>query len=552
MSKFQIPDSLDGLSVDDILDLRAKAKSAASAILDGDSVSTEDIALAEQYAKFMDDADARVVAIREEQTATDARLAALRESVAKDAPKEPEAKKEPEPEAKEPEPEPVSENTDAEPEAVAEETPVPVAASAVSRAAANAPEPKAPLMNKKDMVITAAADIAGIRSGSTLKSVEEVTTAAMKRIKSFPKGTKSATRIQQGIAEFDLYASRDDGMYQGNPDYKTDQDVLVAAAAERRLPGNSLVAAGGWCAPPEVLKDFCSEVSTDGILDLPSMTVRSGSVMYTKGPDFSTIFADADGDWWLTEAEVIADTAKPCIEVECPTWDTITMDVTGVCVSAGILTNAAYPELVRAYIENVLIAHQHKIGAALYSAIDTASTALSGYTSVSATDSLAALEMYIEWVRNSKRWAFNTTVEVLLPKWYQAVVKWDLANRNNLNPAEVTDAMVNRVFAAKNLSVQWLYNTGQDAAEAGGVITPATTVDAIFYRAGTFVKLTNDLITLDGVYDSTNIKTNGYTALFTEEGIGLAQMCGDAYKVALEVCTSGQAGALDLTCTPAV
>ena len=121
--------------------------------------------------------------------------------------------------------------------------------SAVARAAANAKPVEAP-MNKKGMTITAAADISGIASGSVLENVEQVTKAAMKRLASFPKGRSGkGSRIRQGIATFDVYDSRDDGMFQGNPDFKTDQDVLVAAASERRLKGGALTAAGGWCAP---------------------------------------------------------------------------------------------------------------------------------------------------------------------------------------------------------------------------------------------------------------------------------------------------------------
>lgn len=59
------------------------------------------------------------------------------------------------------------------------------------------------------------------------------------------------------------------------------------------------------------------------------------------------------------------------------------------------------------------------------------------------------------------------------------------------------------------------------------------------YPAGTFVKLSLDVITLDAVYDSTNITTNTYTALFAEEGIALANTCFDAKRISLPLSVSG-------------
>lgn len=552
MSKFKIPESLTDLDVDGLLDLRSQARKAAADLVADESPSAEDITAAEAIVEFIASADARIAELRDADQKTQDRLAAIRA-----ASEETEGEPGDEDEGDEPEAEPEGDDDDeAEDEEVVVEESVAkesvmasaTKTSAVARAAANARPVEAP-MNKKGMTITAAADIAGIVSGSELKDSTALTAAAMKRFKSFPKGKKGqGGRIRQGIATIDVGASRTDGMFQGNPDFKTDQDVLVAAASAARLEGGSLVAAGGWCAPSETLYDFCSEVSTDGILSLPSMTVNTGSIRYTQGPDFAAIFANADGDWNLTEAEVIADTEKPCIEVECPDWDELTLDVTGVCVSAGILTNSAYPELVKAYIENVLIAHQHKVAGRLYSSISTASTTLTGVTGITEIDGLGALEMVIEHTKSVKRMNMNEEFEVLLPAWYKASIRRDLANRSGIDPINVSDAQIDAAFRSRNLAVQWLYNTGQDITRAVNALTVPATVNAVFYRPGTFLKLTTDLIELDGIYDSTNIKTNGYTALFSEEGIKLANLCGDGYKIALPVCHMGNAGALDLTC----
>ena len=57
------------------------------------------------------------------------------------------------------------------------------------------------------------------------------------------------------------------------------------------------------------------------------------------------------------------------------------MGVAYACIRAGILTNAAYPELIRRYIEGTLIAQQHALTARLIAeaeAVTGAALALTG------------------------------------------------------------------------------------------------------------------------------------------------------------------------------
>ena len=76
---------------------------------------------------------------------------------------------------------------------------------------------------------------------------------------------------------------------------------------------------------------------------------------------------------------------------------------------------------------------------------------------------------------------------------------------------------------------------------------PAT-VDILLYPAGTFVKGTADVISLDAVYDSTLLKQNMYTALFVEEGILVANRCMDACAIRVPVCASGKVGGTLAAC----
>lgn len=548
MSKFKVPETLEGLSIDDLLDLIAAGKKAAADLVKDDDAASEDIEQAEAIVAFIDQAKDRITEVRAAEQERADKLSRIRTASAEEEPEEAEEDDGEAPESDEAEEEPAEDEVAAE-EAAPELEAVAASAtkktSARKRAAENAPEPEAPV-SKKLVTITAAADISGIPAGKEFGDLNEVTDAAIKRLAAFPKtrvGGPNGMRMRQGIATFNIGSAREDGLYIGNPDFGSDQAVMEAASNERRLAGNSLVAAGTWCAPADTLMGFCVEESTDGILDLPTVSAPRGAVRFTRGPDFATIFADADGDWNYTTTQVEADTEKPCTEVECPDWTEVELDVTGVCIGAGILTNSAYPELVRRYTEATLVAHQHKVATRAYTAIMAGSTALtfaSGATTI--TDALGHLELTAEYIRQTKRMSRSTTFEVLLPFYVRAVFRADLARRNGVDLINVTDQRLDQHLAVRGIRAQWLYNVGDITNTAGALTIPAT-LQFPFYKAGTWVRLTKDVITLDGIYDSTNIKTNTYTSLFTEEGIKVVNMCGTSYKVTIPLVATGATGA---------
>jgi hypothetical protein len=60
------------------------------------------------------------------------------------------------------------------------------------------------------------------------------------------------------------------------------------------------------------------------------------------------------------------------------------------------------------------------------------------------------------------------------------------------------------------------------------------------YPAGTWLRGSDDTIRLETIYDSTKLSTNQYTALFTEEGVLVAQVCNGGSRVVESIfCASG-------------
>jgi hypothetical protein len=404
----------------------------------------------------------------------------------------------------------------------------------VAKAAGSAPAPVAPA--RPSPVIRASADVPGFATGSVLSDLDDVVEGFIQRFSNFPKGKVGQMQNRYGVAS--ITKQRSDGLTIDN--FKSVQDLIQAASVETRLPGGSLTAAGGWCAPSETLYDLCTIESTDGLWDLPSVQVNRGGIIFTKGPSFEDFYAYA-ATAFQTEAEAEAGTLKVCIPVECPPFEEVRLDAAYACVSAGILTNAAYPELIRRYIEGTLIAQQHAISARMIEAAEAITGPAIPVPDVwaNALSILHTLELVAEGERERFRMSRSATLEVILPFWVRPALRADLANRTGVELTNVTDAMLDSHFTNRGIRVQWLYNY-QPLDVTGGIATDyPDTLETIMYPAGTFVMLTDDVIRLDAVYDSVGLSTNTYTAIFAEEGVALANVCHDPRRLSIDLAVTG-------------
>lgn len=320
-----------------------------------------------------------------------------------------------------------------------------------------------------------------------------------------------------------------------------------AAANQAALPGGSLVAAAGWCAPSEILYDlFELENGTSGILDLPELQISRGGIQFTPGPDFSAIWAGT-GYFHQTEAQVIAATPKTCMVVPCPSFTEKRLEVEGVCITGAFLQDRGYPEMVARFTRGAMIAHRRKMnafkiaqvvaGSTLVNYDATALVALSVETDdVSLASRLLWItEIQITDYRYKHRMADDAMLEVLLPSWLRLVIRADVQRRTGTSAEEafeITNQMIDGWLRMRGARVQWLmdwqdvYSGGSATLSFGGTTLtrlPPRTVDMVIYAAGTFVAGVSDVIRLDTVYDSTNLVLNQYTQLFTEEGILVAK-----------------------------
>lgn len=320
----------------------------------------------------------------------------------------------------------------------------------------------------------------------------------------------------------------------------------------------ALVASGGFCAPSEIIYDLCPTASMEGLLDHPTVIVRRGGLRWPQTPDFSTIYSNIGFN--QTEAQAAAGTVKQCYDIPCPGFSEQRLNAIGVCLRSGILTAQAYPELIEYYVEQSLIAHAHQVNAFKLAQMTTLATSVHFTPTGTAPGSAAygpgampsifsALEIQVEDLRYKYRFGLDEVMECVAPAWAEPLIRSDLSKRMGVELENVTDAAIREYFTNRNMNLtlvrDWqdaLTNTGSPGVGFGGtspIMAYPGTVGFLIYHPDTFVIGQADVIDLSAIYDSTNITTNTFTRLFSEEGVLVGRRCFEPRYVQIDTCPTG-------------
>lgn len=534
-----IADLLSSASDEELSSFRTEAATEYKTVRASEDLTPEQVELLEAYATITSES-LKVEGIRQESAAKLAALDGVIEQAAskKEEPDTPDA---PQADA---EPDPPKQQEDKSGDFSLGKLPKGATDDAKKTAAA------------KPTNVFAATDALGKPSGEAFGSVIEIANAVTQRIQRYSgsRAGVSAAPVRNGVAVF--RRTIDPELNIDGKEGPALEAVFDRAADQARLPGGSLTAAGGWCAPSETLYDLCEDNSTNfGIIGLPEVTGSRGGIRYSSGTDLATLFANANVGKVLTEANVIAGTAKVPVEVPCPTPVETRMDVVYSWVNSPILTRHAYPEQVANFIQKVLSAHRHKVNASVIGRMAAASVAqdLSNFGSTTtvtdtsaASNVLESADLVGEDLRDKYRLDEDATIEGVAPSWVRSIIRADLARRNGIDKFDVTNAMIDTWFAVRNVRMQW----ARDWQTFNS--TPQTTwfaeAQIMYYVPGTLIKLSDDVLTLDTLYDSTNLAQNMYSALFTEEGLAVVKRCFESRLVTVKVCPSGTTGSQNGVC----
>lgn len=450
---------------------------------------------------------------------------------------------------------------------LSEARPSPAGSGARSLAAARSHQP-AVAQPPRRLQVHAGADIPKVSRGGEVENLDQLAYALRQRAKSMPI---THTEPQAGRwLEYDqvpgaVVASIDNDW----PDVIDGERSSAREVEElwhHLVDGDraeALVAGGGWCAPSETRYDFYNITCTDGLLDLPSFGVQRGGIKFPVSPSFKDLFtgtfSPSGVPWLWTETDDIATVTgapnKPCVRVPCPTFSEVRLECYGLCVTAGNLTNDAYPEATQNYLRYVYAAHERAVNARYMQQILALSTAAVSGTGMLGGGAISVdLPASVEWEAIDYRAAYNmcdtAVLEVIFPYWIRAPIRTDIAARTGREVLDVTNSEIDALFTSRGVRPQWVKDwqmrgTNQPGVTGGTVRYPSA-VTFLLYAAGTFVRGNGLVLDLGVVRDSVLNAENDYTAAWMEECHLIARLGHEARAFTVNICAAGRTGNNDL------
>lgn len=425
------------------------------------------------------------------------------------------------------------------------------------------------IAQSQSLSLVAAANVPGFNSEQVLKGFGELGQAYAGRAKAYASRLQSGSRVRgskstagleftngskltdkaerYGVAR--LEKAKNEFTITEGMSTQDAYDLIMRAASEKRLGGGSLVAAGGWCSPSDIVYGFLELETAEGMLNIAEIQAAHGGIQFTKGPQLGELLTNTDLGWVMTEAQAEAGTyTKPVFDIECPDWDEVRMDAVGYALRAGLLTDATYPQLLQRYLALALIVHARRMNQATIARISSMITTTSTFANVGATPSLTAdlldaIELGALRIREQYSMGLNATVEAIFPIWVKMLVRSDLSRRTGVdNMLSVTDQQIDAWFKQRQIAPQFVRDyqsiNGSAVTTPGGTAnwtTMPNKVEFMLYPAGSFVKLATNVIDLDTVYDQDNLTKNQFLAAFYEEGFAVANTGGSGLKITVNL-----------------
>lgn len=414
--------------------------------------------------------------------------------------------------------------------------------ASLAAASRHAPRTPAVIAPRSESVLVASADIPGFAQGAHLATMDNLTRAVHSRARALPdrSGEVMVASLQR------------DFRFQLGLNSKAEEIDEVFKAM---LDVDTLVAAGGWCAPSEISYDFFNVVCESGMLDLPTVGISRGGLQYPTSPSFGDV---AGQIWSWTETQDIAAATgtaqsgtKPCYRVACPAYNNVRLACDGLCLTMGNLMNDAFPELVANQMRLLFAAQAHYTNAGVIQQLVTGSTPVV-YNTVTghgvAAPLLEAIEMQAIDYKLKYRMCDDAILEAVLPVWILPMFRADLSKRLGIAEFDVSDARIIQWFNDRLIRVQlvqdWQIGTAGFPGQSTAITAWPTSVQFLLYAAGTWVRGNGLRLDLGVIRDSVLNATNDFTAAWMEECYLIAKPGNESRLVTVPICANGatQAG----------
>jgi len=442
--------------------------------------------------------------------------------------------------------------------------------ASLSAAAGHAPDP-AIAAKRTTLTMTTSVDIPkrSLTAGAEIPDMDALVDAVQTRASSLPE-----MRLGEGTPRYPVASIRNEFAHTVDDRTPPSQVESIIRELTKKDRQESLLAGGGWCAPSEIRYDLfnISDVPS-GIIDLPTLGISRGGLQYPVSPSIADIFytsgasnaasgmggfafpmTNATVPWLWSEADDIATVTgsvnKPTLRVPCATFNTQRLELYGITLTAGNLTDSAYPEATQNFLRLIRNAYAHSVNARLIALMLAASTGAIAIPTTITTQSafntiLDGVELAATDYRNKFAMADDAILELVIPRWILAVIRADLAWRTAVELQDVSDAEIRGYFTTRGIAPQFVSDWqvrganqfGRSAANMG--LWPVS-VDFMLFAAGTFVHGTGLSLDLGVVRDSVLNAENDFTAAWMEEAHLIAKVGHESRRYTANFQVSGQ------------
>ena len=341
-----------------------------------------------------------------------------------------------------------------------------------------------------------------------------------------------------------------DRILDGNSDVDK-IEAVVASATDPDSWNDAMVASGGFCAPTEVVYDFCliAEAMRPVRDSLPSFRADRGGVRYPQSPGLADITTAITVH---TDANDIAGDLKNCQPIDCSAFDEFLTQAIVRCLSFGNFGARAFPEQVEHWNALVMAAWARQAETELLDSIVLNSTAVTtAQVFGSARDLIEAVIRAAAQFRSRNRMRSDARLRAMIPSWVPDQAAADLAYGLQSEASFLTNGreIIRQALANAGVNVSFYVDSPSTGTSQ---IAPAQAVGALnawtpavqwgLWEEGHHVLLDGGQLDLGIVRDSTLNSTNDFQN-FAESFEGVASRGCESLWVTSTVCVNGTSGA---------
>lgn len=440
--------------------------------------------------------------------------------------------------------------TPAEPVAVAASASAPAERTPLARLRERTPISSRPQSRAPEGArVVAAAGVPGTQSGGEFGSRRDLAEAMMRSWEA-NKGA-SGDGVQVAVARV-----------EGN--YPDERRVSSASSAIQNAQAfsagieqfeNARVAAGGICAPTmpyydQAMISHSSRPVRDG---LPSFQADRGGINWITPPSLGSITTTGGSAaiGQVTAAQDLANVTKTHQFIACGAPQTAQIYAVTNILEFGNMMGRTFPELTEAWIALGEAAFSRFAENLLLSAIAAGSTAVTTQQRLGASrDVLNYATLAAVAYRNRNRMDPNAQLVAMFPYWLIGAIQsdeWMQFNNSTVEATDITQAIIERWFASRNIRVIWFEDgvgPGNPAAQifptqaAGQLNAWPTVVQWYLFHEGAWLVLDGGTLDLGIVRDSTLNQANRYQ-MFFESFENIVFVGVESLRIRSTICVNG-------------